>query len=118
MQNYQFTNSWFQSAAQKNWDVLIPEFIKPTTILEVGSYEGASACYLIEKLAPQNPIEIHYIDTWEGGVEHQTGGLAEANMQSVESRFLYNTQCAIDNSAKQSHTSWMKQRFNNRFVIT
>jgi predicted O-methyltransferase YrrM len=99
MKNYQFTNAWFQSAAQKNWDTLIPQFIKPSTILEVGSYEGASACYLIEKLAPHNPIEIHCVDTWEGGVEHQTGGLAEANMQSVESRFLHNTQSAIQQSA-------------------
>lgn len=95
MQSYQFTNTWFQSAALKNWDTLIPNFIQPKKILEVGSYEGASACYLIEKLAAQNPIEIHCIDTWEGGVEHQAGGGAEANMQSVESRFLQNTQSAI-----------------------
>jgi predicted O-methyltransferase YrrM len=99
MNNYQFTNSWFLSAASKNWDTLIPQFIKPSTILEVGSYEGASACYLIEKLASQNSVEVHCIDTWEGGVEHQSGGLAEANMQSVESRFLHNTKCAIDKAA-------------------
>lgn len=101
MENYQFTNSWFQSVAQKNWDNLIPKIITPATILEVGSYEGASACYLIEKLAMSTNIEIHCIDTWEGGVEHQTGGLAEANMQTVESRFLHNTKCAIEKSDNQ-----------------
>ncbi len=95
MENYQFTNSWLQSVAQKNWDTLIPQIIKTTTILEVGSYEGASACYLIEKIATSINIEVHCIDTWEGGVEHQTGGLAEANMQTVESRFLHNTKCAV-----------------------
>ena len=100
MQNYQFTNTWFQGAAEKNWDALVPQ-LKPTKILEVGSYEGASACYMIQKIGSQEPIEIHCIDTWEGGVEHQTGGMAQANMQSVESRFLHNTKCAIDNSVNK-----------------
>ena len=100
MHNYQFTNSWFLGAASKNWDQLIPQLIKPTKILEVGSYEGASACYLIDKLASYEEIEIHCIDTWEGGVEHQLGGLAEVNMKSVESRFLHNTRYAIQNSNK------------------
>ncbi len=101
MNNYQFTNSWFLGSASKNWDTLIPQYIKPQTILEVGSYEGASACYLIEKLAVQDAIEIHCIDTWEGGVEHQTGGLAEVNMQSVESRFLHNTQSAANRTGNK-----------------
>ena len=95
MDNYIFTNTWFQTTAQKNWDLLIPNMIDPTKILEVGSYEGASACYLIEKLSPKKSIEIHCIDTWEGGVEHQSGGLAETDMSSVESRFQKNTRLAI-----------------------
>lgn len=99
MKNYQFTNTWFQNAAQKNWDILIPELIKPTTILEVGSYEGASACYMIEKMTPLDSIEIHCIDTWEGGVEHQNGGTAESNMASVESRFNHNTNFAIEQAS-------------------
>ncbi len=96
MNAYQFSNTWFQSAARQNWDALIPQFIRPARVLEIGSYEGASACYLIERLAGEGALEIHCVDTWEGGVEHQSGGGAEANMQSVESRFLQNTSRAIE----------------------
>ena len=99
MKNYQFTNTWFQNTAQKNWDILIPQLIKPTTILEVGSYEGASACYMIEKMTSLDSIEIHCIDTWEGGVEHQNGGTAESNMATVESRFTQNTNFAIEQAS-------------------
>jgi hypothetical protein len=50
---------------------------------------------MIEKLSSLDHIEIHCIDTWEGGVEHKTGGMAESNMISVESRFIHNTNYAI-----------------------
>ena len=91
---YQYTNQWFESAAKPVWDAFIPQ-INPTRILEIGSYEGASACYLIEKLAPNKKIEIHCIDTWEGGIEHQVGGTAEGDMNAVEKRFHHNTQLAM-----------------------
>jgi len=91
---YYFTNNWFDIAAKGVWDTLIPQ-INPTRILEIGSYEGASTCYLIEKLAASKEIELHCIDTWEGGVEHKEGGAAEANMLEVENRFRHNTQIAI-----------------------
>ncbi|HWR00892.1 MAG TPA: class I SAM-dependent methyltransferase [Chlorobaculum sp.] len=65
-------------------------------ILEIGSYEGASTCYLINSLAPTNDIEIHCIDTWEGGVELKTDGTAEADMHDVEKRFLHNTKISTD----------------------
>lgn len=76
------------------WDAFIPQ-INPTRILEIGSYEGASACYLIEKLAPSKEIELHCIDTWEGGIEHQAGGTAEGDMNAVEKRFHHNTRLAM-----------------------
>jgi len=92
--DYQFTNSWFDSVARGIWEQLIPQ-IKPMKILEIGSYEGASACYLIDKLGSQSEIEIHCVDTWEGGIEAQEGGGAHADMRLVESRFQHNVQCAI-----------------------
>lgn len=91
---YNFTNNWFDIAAKGVWDSLISQ-INPTRILEIGSYEGASTCYLIEKLAVSKEIELHCVDTWEGGVEHKQGGVAEANMFEVEDRFHHNTQVAI-----------------------
>jgi predicted O-methyltransferase YrrM len=93
-QTYEYTNNWFVEAAKGVWDSLIPQ-INPTRILEIGSYEGASTCYLIEKLAASKEIELHCVDTWEGGVEHKKGGTGEVNMSDVEKRFHHNTKIAV-----------------------
>lgn len=60
------------------------------------SFEGASACYLIASCASKAPIEIHCIDTWEGGIDHKRDGV---NMGDVERRFLDNTKIACDRVA-------------------
>jgi len=91
--NYDFTNNWFENV-RGIWDPLIPQ-INPTRILEIGSYEGASACYLIEKLANSKDIELHCIDSWEGGLEHKDGGGAESDMSAVENRFHHNIKVAL-----------------------
>ncbi|QQC63091.1 class I SAM-dependent methyltransferase [Paraburkholderia ginsengisoli] len=93
MTSYQFTNTWFDTLAKGVWDRLITHYA-PARILEIGSYEGASARYLIDALAPRQPIELHCIDTWEGGVEHQPGGDAPADMSAVEARFHHNVRLA------------------------
>jgi len=90
---YNFTNNWFETTSKTVWDAFLPK-IDPTRILEIGSYEGASACYLIDKLAAFKEIEIHCIDTWEGGVEHSR---AKIEMSDVEKRFHQNIKTAIDN---------------------
>lgn len=92
--DYQFTNQWFEGTARGVWDQLMPD-INPTRILEIGAYEGASTCYLIERQARHHDIEIHCIETWEGGVEHQPGGYVQADMSAVERRFHHNTRLAI-----------------------
>lgn len=91
---YEFTNNWFEQSARANWDQLLPQ-LQPRRILEIGSFEGASTCYLIDSLAARAPIEIHCIDTWEGGVEHQTGGVAPTDMTAVARRFDHNVGQAI-----------------------
>jgi predicted O-methyltransferase YrrM len=93
MDQYSFTNNWFETGAKNIWDQLIPQ-VSPTRILEIGSYEGGSACYLIDKCSPEKSIEIHCVDTWEGGVEHNEGGSAQVDMGDVETRFRRNVQLA------------------------
>lgn len=95
---YRFTNNWFSSVAKSTWDLLIPQ-IKPQRLLEVGSFEGASACYLVDHLASAAPIELHCVDTWAGGVEHQADGQARADMESVEARFRHNVAAAVGRAA-------------------
>lgn len=94
----EFTNNWFAQNAKDLWDRLF-QTEKPKKILEIGSYEGASVCHLIKTLGNEYPLEIHCIDTWEGGIEHKKGGLVESNMSEVEARFLNNTRIAIGEAA-------------------
>lgn len=88
--DFHYTANWFRLMAQPSWDQLIPQ-INPSRLLEVGSYEGASACYLIQQLGATKPIELYCIDTWEGGIEHQE---ATVGMAGVEARFDHNIQVA------------------------
>ncbi|WP_448573268.1 class I SAM-dependent methyltransferase [Trichothermofontia sp.] len=95
----EFTNDWFLVSAKSNWDQLLPQ-LQPKRILEIGSYEGASTCYLIRTLSSMvDSLEIYCIDTWEGGIEHHRGGIVEADMPSVERRFKANTEIEIQGSS-------------------
>ena len=98
MSNFDFTQHWFAGSAKPIWDHLIPK-LNPHKVLEIGSFEGASACYLIRALADKHPLELHCIDTWEGGVEHQNEGNCPTDMGAVERRFNHNTQLAISNAS-------------------
>ena len=95
MASYQYTNNWFEQNARAVWDSLI-EQLKPKKILEVGSFEGAAVCYLIDKLGGAAELEIHCIDHWEGGLEHQAGGFVASDMGAVEQRFDANITMAIN----------------------
>ena len=67
--------------------------LKPTTVLEIGSFEGASACYLINHC--EADLVLHCIDTWDGGAEHKRAGV---DMTAVEHRFHENTSLAASPS--------------------
>ena len=91
----EFSNNWFETTAKANWNDLLPE-LNPTKILVIGSFEGASASYLIDTLAQKASIELHCLDTWEGGVEHVD---ANTDMQTVEERFKRHVAIATDKAA-------------------
>jgi predicted O-methyltransferase YrrM len=96
-----FSNDWFDQSAKTTWDILIP-LIKPKKILEVGSYEGRSICYLIEKLGNEQDLEIFAIDTWEGGSDKLSKNLLGANpMNQIYEKFLENTRAAISKVSKK-----------------
>ena len=90
--DYKFTNNWFDGN-KNTWSQLLNE-LNPVKILEVGSYEGKSTTYFIECLDNQTGIEIHCVDSWEGGIEHKEGGSAESQMAEVEARFHHNIKIA------------------------
>lgn len=90
---YDFTTQWFD-LVRPVWDRLLNR-LKPTRILEIGSFEGASACHVIDRVAALGPMEIHCIDTWRGGIEHGAGRASPQDMNEVEARFHRNIAHAI-----------------------
>ncbi len=57
-------------------------------ILEVGSFEGCSATWILDTLMNHSESRMTVIDTFEGGMEHQN--TAEYDMPSIEDRFWSN----------------------------
>ncbi len=86
--DYEFSNHWFDMTARSLWDQAIPQF-KIKTALEIGSFEGASACYLLERIPG---LSLTCIDTWEGSDEP---GTRPHEMGGVEARFDRNTMRAV-----------------------
>jgi len=86
----EFTEDWFD-ANKSLWNAIINEF-KPKYVLEIGSFEGRSTCFTIFLGSKFGPMEIHCIDTWEGGIEHD-----HIDFKEVERRFDSNMQTALKN---------------------
>ncbi len=84
---YEFTLDWF-SRLIPIWEPLLAR-LKPARILEIGSFEGRSTCYLIETCSRTNHMEIYCVDTWEGGIEND-----KKTMPEVERRFDHNVAIA------------------------
>jgi len=82
-----FSNDWFDRWTRDTW-VHMFTVLKPSRILEIGVYEGASTCCAIQLVGSFRPLEIHSIDHWQGGIDHVEGAI---DMASVEERFLRNT---------------------------
>ncbi len=95
--HYEFTNQWFENSGKRVWDYLIPK-INPNRILEIGSFEGKSTCYLIDTLTQKKQIELHSVDTWKGSAEQKKGQRPEAYFSAAEKRFRNNTNVAIKNA--------------------
>jgi len=72
----------------------ITDQLKPRKVLEVGAYEGGSTCWLIETCSAHHAIEVHAVDTWEGGDEHQA-----LDMGVIRKRFVRNVQLAQTRAA-------------------
>lgn len=83
MPEFEFTTDWFSRFAPV-WKQLVERY-KPSKLLEIGSYEGRAACFLIEACGKFGAVELHCVDSWEGGVEHD-----RAAMGDVERRFDHN----------------------------
>lgn len=86
-----FTVDWF-SRCIPAWQHLFPQVMpRPARILEIGAFEGRSTCYMLEHVLPADlDGEIHCIDSWAGGVEHD--GIA---MDAIHDRFRANVAAVL-----------------------
>jgi predicted O-methyltransferase YrrM len=88
--DFQYTTDWLSRFAPV-WRQLIQQH-QPSRFLEIGSYEGRSACFFIEEVAALRPVEIYCIDNWAGV------GPADPVAAEVERRFDHNIQLARSRS--------------------
>jgi hypothetical protein len=103
---FELTNDWFHVAAIRDgsWLDKIPQE-KPSKVLEIGSYEGASAINLIMNNDWTENMQLWCIDTWEGSAEHQTTG---CKFDLIEARFNANTNQALMRAKRK--TTLQKQK--------
>jgi predicted O-methyltransferase YrrM len=87
-EKYEFTVDWF-SQYWPNWLTLTADQ-RVTKILEIGSFEGRSACTMIDHFSQLAPLEVFCIDNWTGSSD-----IKEFDMTAVERRFDRNIQRAV-----------------------
>lgn len=91
----EFTNDWFGQTAFKLWNKLLTDF-KVKRYLEIGSYEGASTCFMIEHM--DAPAELVCIDPWARTEEHF------GDMEAVFARFKANVSECVKEQEAQEYT--------------
>jgi len=111
MSEYSFSAGW--GSGQDNWTQAIQKYnTSARKFLEIGSYEGKSATFLLDSVFEKNkPYELFCVDTWEGGEEHQ-----EAAMPLAESNFDLNVGKALQ---KEGHGDFrvIKLKGTSRLVL-
>lgn len=85
---YHFTSDWF-SINIPSWNVMFAAMKGKENLkfLEVGSFQGRSAVWLLENVLTHDSSKLVCIDTWEGSREHS----AELKKDLYET-FLHNMQ--------------------------
>lgn len=83
-----FTTDWFQTNCG-GWtglfDALGWDATQPHTVIEIGSFEGASACWILHHLLTCPASRIYCIDTFLGSPDHTL-----AQREGLSHRFLAN----------------------------
>lgn len=64
---FRFNTDWFSSRVYE-WDQILPFIKMRDRILEIGSFQGESACWFLEHVLSDRG-ELYCIDTWQGSAE-------------------------------------------------
>ncbi|MBW4620075.1 MAG: FkbM family methyltransferase [Cyanosarcina radialis HA8281-LM2] len=92
LKGYQFTQDWF-SWNIPVWQQYLQRFVgQPNlNVLEIGSWEGRSTCWLLEHVLTHESAKITCVDTFEGSFEHTNVFQFDSNyLQSIQERFDFN----------------------------
>ena len=100
---FKFSNNWNQTV-RGFWDEILGNF-DISKVLEIGSYEGQSACYLAEKM---HYGDIHCIDNWVGCDELKNRNI---NFVEVEDKFDYNINLAKHKNKLINFYKYKKQSY-------
>lgn len=86
---YQFTQDWFSRNIYV-WEQHLKKLTDvPVKMLEIGSWEGRSTCWLLENILTHTAATITCIDTFEGSLEHKLT-YNQQYLKSIEERFNFN----------------------------
>ncbi len=88
--SYRFQNDWFSSTIEE-WTETLAEYRSTPNLsfLEIGSFEGRSAVWLLENILTNPTSVLTCIDTWQGSFEHHSTGL---DFNKIEQNFDHNIQ--------------------------
>ncbi|HEY9615678.1 MAG TPA: glycosyltransferase [Microcoleaceae cyanobacterium] len=90
VKGYQFTQDWF-SINLPVWEQYLMHLANTPElkVLEIGSWEGRSTCWLLDHILTHPTARLTCIDTFEGGVENKAA-YDEQFLQTIEQRFDFN----------------------------
>ncbi len=88
---YKFTVDWFDSNIS-SWE-LIKKYKNwgdqtPINIVEIGSFEGRSSCWIADNLLGHSSSRLYCIDNFKGSMEHTA-----EHKKDLYERFKYNINC-------------------------
>ena len=109
-----FTTPWFDRHAREWMGIFESEGLidKPITILEIGSWEGRSTCFLLQYL---KSAHVTAVDTWQGGDEHAS----YTQLGATEKLFGRNVARFGDRATKAKSRSleYFSKRMQKRYSI-
>lgn len=96
--DYNFAYDFF-SANISIWSNLIEKY-RPTRILEIGSFEGRSATFILEKCSMYAAVEVHCIDPWHDSPEFASINIDASAIETKFDRNIAIAQTRCTNPAK------------------
>lgn len=118
---YQFSQDWFSRNLAIWQENLICFRNQPDlNILEIGSWEGRSTCWLLTNILTHTSSRITCIDTFEGGGGTELGALDTKT--SIEAKFDFNialtaSAAQVTKIVKKSRTALRELPFNSFDII-